>query len=145
MYVDVMDDLTDTRETLNRRLDEAIADDPLDALTEIGAVQRDIATRRREAVRAAVSNHTWAEIGEALGVSRQAAHRKFAKEWSIPKREVKAVAKEWATTLRDEIEVEHKAMKTATREGDNTRAAAAEAKRDALSAEVSDAGRRRRK
>jgi hypothetical protein len=144
MYVDGMDDLANTRENLNRQLDEAIAADALAALTEIVAVQRDIATRRQEAVRSAVSNHTWAEIGEALGVSRQAAHRKFAK-WATPKQEVTAVAKEWANTLRDEIEAEHKAMKTAIREGDHARAAAAEAKRDALIAEVTNAGRRGKK
>jgi hypothetical protein len=125
-----MDDLANTRELLKRQLNDAVADHPLDALTTIGAVQRDIATHERDAVRAAVQHHSWAEIGEALGVSKQAAHQRFAKEW--------------AETLKNEVKAEHKAFKTARRDGAHELAAAASAKRDALVAELRNAGRRRK-
>ena len=77
-----MDDLDTTREQLNRQLDDVVAADPLAALSAIGAVQRDIGSRRGAAVRVAVQRHTSGEIGAALGVTKQAAHQKFAKEWA---------------------------------------------------------------
>jgi hypothetical protein len=125
-----MDDMTDTRELLNRQLDAAVSEDPLRALTAIGAVQRDMASRRQTAVRSAIQRHSWHEIGEALGVTKQAAHQKFAKEW--------------ASTLKEEIKAEHNELKIARREGSPERAAAAQAKRDALIAEVKNANRRRK-
>ena len=79
-------------------------------------------------MRGAVQRHTWAEIGAALGVSRQAAHQKFAKEW--------------AATLTDELKGEVRAFKTAMREGDARAAGEAGRKRDALVAELKGASRR---
>ena len=123
-----MNTLEDTRLLLNRQLDEVVATDPLAALNAIGEVQRDVGDRRGAAVRVAVQRHTWAEIGTALGVSRQAAHQKFAKEW--------------AETLKHEVKAAQREAKTALREGDHGRAGAAEARIDALVTELKGASRR---
>ena len=74
-----MDELSETRKQLDRQLEEAVATDPLAALTAIGDIQQDLANRQQDAVRAAVPQHSWSEIGEALRVSKQAAHYKFTK------------------------------------------------------------------
>jgi hypothetical protein len=130
MYLDDMDDITHTRNLLDRELKSAIATDPLTALTAIGEVQRDLETREREAVRAAIQRHSWTEIGAALGVSKQAAHQRLAKTW--------------AAQLTNEIKAAHKAHKTALREGTPEKAAAATARRDALIAEFKNANRRKK-
>lgn len=52
-------------------------DDPIEALTALTALRREI--DQREAVlvrRARVRGASWSAIGHALGVSRQAAHKK---------------------------------------------------------------------
>ena len=123
-----MSELDATREQLGREIDAALAEDPLAALAAIGAVQRDVASRQGAAVRVAVQRHTWAEIGAALGVSRQAAHQKFAREW--------------AETLKNELKGEVRAFKVAMREGDARAAGEAERRRDALVAELKGASRR---
>ena len=125
------DDLAATRDLLNRRLGDAIAADPLLALTAIGAVDRDTAAHRRTAVRRAVQEHTWAEIGTALGVTRQAAHHKFAKEW--------------AETLKAEIKAENTIYKSARRAGESERAAESKTRLDALIGELKNANRRGKK
>ena len=123
-----MDDLDGTRDLLNRQLDDVIEVTPLVALEAIAAAQRDLAARLQSAVRAAAPQHTWAEIGAALGVSKQAAQQRFAKEW--------------ATTLKDELKTEHRAMKVALRKGELYDAADAKARRDAVIAEYKDVHRR---
>ena len=125
-----MGDLDTTREQLNRQLDDILGADPLAALGAIGAVQRDIGSRRGAAVRVAVQRHTWGEIGAALGVTKQAAHQKFAREW--------------AETLKGELKHEVRAFKIAMRAGDATAAGEAERRRDALIAELEGAGRKRK-
>jgi hypothetical protein len=124
-----MDALEKAREVLTRQLREATTADPLDTLKSIAALQRDIATEQTEAVRAALRQHSWAEVGEALGVSKQAAHQKWAKAW--------------AAQLKDELKTEHRAMKTALTHGTPDKAAASKAKRDAVIAEFKNAGKRR--
>jgi putative aminopeptidase FrvX len=127
-YIDsIMDELTDTRTRLNRLLGDAIEHDALAALRAVGGIQSELADHQRAAVRAAAGRHTWGEIGEALGVSRQAAHHKFAKEW--------------AQALKDELKTEHRTHKAALRRGDHTAAAEAKRSRDALIAEAKAAGR----
>jgi hypothetical protein len=128
MYIDSpMDDLSQARARLDQLLDETLERDPLDALKAIGEIESDLADHRRNAVRAAAGSRTWAEIGEALGVSRQAAHHKFAKEW--------------ADTVKREVKAEHRAHKAALRSGDHAAAETAKRSRDALIAEIKSAGR----
>jgi len=125
-----MDSFEDTRRMLNRQLDEAVTADPLVALKAIGRVRQDIDTRLGHAVRAAIQDHSWTEIGAALGVSKQAAHHKFAKEW--------------AEQLKNELKTAIKTGKTAAAEGAPAVAAEANAKRDAVIAELKNAHRRRK-
>jgi hypothetical protein len=124
-----MNDFTTTLNRLDDHLDEAIAADPLDALTLIGSVQRDVDDHQRRAVRAAVQHHSWTEIGEALGVSKQAAHQKFAKPW--------------ANELKEEIKAEANTFKTAMKRGELREAADAKDKLDAVVGEFKQANTRR--
>jgi hypothetical protein len=124
-----MDDIAQVINRLDDHLSEAIAADPLQALATIGAVQRDVDDHQRHAVRAAVQHHSWTEIGEALGVSKQAAHQKFAKPW--------------ANELKDEIKAEAKTFKTAMKKGELREAADAKDKLDAVIGELKQAHTRR--
>jgi hypothetical protein len=129
-YPDEMENITHIRAALDRALKNTIATDPLAALTAIGQTQHDLNASERAAVRAAIQHHSWAEIGAALGVSKQAAHQRLAKAW--------------ASQLRDEIKTANNAHKTVMREGTSDEAAAAIAKRDALILEVKNANRRKK-
>jgi hypothetical protein len=126
----IMEDIEPTRQQLDRQLRVAIAEDPLQALQAIGGVGRDLAVRRGEAVRSAVQRHTWGEIGTALGVTKQAAHQRYAKEW--------------AATLKDELKAAAGAYKLADRSGSAEEAATAKARMEALIAEFKNANRRRK-
>jgi hypothetical protein len=126
-----MDDFAQARSRLNDLLDETLNRDALAALRAIGELERDLAVHERNAVRAAAGRHTWAEIGEALGVSRQAAHHKFAKEW--------------AQTIKSELKTELRANKAALRSGNRAAAAKAKRSRDALISEVKKGARAQRK
>ncbi len=75
-----MDELT-ALTALNGELDRRTGDDPLAALALITDVRRDIAERERAAVFRALETHSWREIGEALGVTKQAAFQRFGREW----------------------------------------------------------------
>ncbi|MGY1813707.1 RNA polymerase subunit sigma-70 [Blastococcus sp. SYSU D00820] len=56
-------------------------DDPEAALAAVVALRRLAGRLELDAVTAAVDQGwTWAQVGEALGISAQAAHKKFAPE-----------------------------------------------------------------
>ncbi|MDO8632421.1 MAG: hypothetical protein Q7R41_18220 [Phycisphaerales bacterium] len=121
-----MDDLTRTRELLSRQLTVAIDVDPISALRTINEIHQDTSRHMRDAVRAAATSSSWAQIGDALSISKQAAHQRF---------------KEYADTMTAEIKLEHKSMKKARRRGDAARAAEAKSKRDALVTDLKQAAR----
>jgi hypothetical protein len=112
------DDLRATCEQLSRQLDDAVTADPLPALRAITAVGTIVEDHQGRAVRAAAQTHSWTEIGAALGVSKQAAHQRFAKPW--------------AEQLKGELKGEAVALKMAWRSLDADGVAAATAKRDAV-------------
>jgi hypothetical protein len=126
-----MDDVARTRAQLIGLLDDALETDPLAVLRTVGQLEQDVAAEQRKAVRAAARRHTWAEIGEALGVSRQAAHHKFAKQW--------------ARTMKSELKAKVHAQKTARARGDHAAAENAERSRDALIEELRQAAKAQRK
>jgi hypothetical protein len=102
--------MEDPRSALNDRISVEVDADPIAALRTISAVQTDLDGHQERAVRAAAQEHSWAAIGEALGVSRQAAHEKFAKRWAQSiKRDVKDPEK------RDATLAEVKAMRRANK------------------------------
>ena len=84
----------DVLQALDAELRKHALANPLAALERIVSIRELIAQREREAVQAAISNHTWRELGEALGVSKQAAFQRFGKEWasgirsSLPRKEL---------------------------------------------------------
>lgn len=61
-----------------------IPDDPVDALAAVGALRR-LADRVEDAAvsRAIDDGWTWAQIAEALSVTRQAVHKKHARRLAI--------------------------------------------------------------
>jgi hypothetical protein len=129
-----MDDqrsLDGARDLLSLRLGEVVEADVLAGLRAIADVEGDLAAQQHAAVRVAAAQHTWAEIGAALGVTRQAAHQKFAKDW--------------ATTAKAELKGEAKAYKKARRAGEGQAAEAAKASMDELIAEFKQVGRTQRR
>lgn len=66
---------------LDAELRQRIAEEPLAALSAMTALRSAIREREREAVFRALEMHSWREVGEALGVSKQAAFQRFGREW----------------------------------------------------------------
>jgi len=60
-----------------------LPDDPADALAAVGALRR-LADRVEDTAveRAIVEGWSWADVAEALGVTRQAVHKKHARRLS---------------------------------------------------------------
>jgi hypothetical protein len=115
-------DITETYATLDQQLGAEVARDPLQALSAIGQARQIIDSQQRRAVRVAVQGHSWAEIGTAMGVSKQAAHQKFARAW--------------VDEIKAEVKAASAAAKAARREGDHEGAATAKARVDELIAEI---------
>lgn len=115
-------DLAEICSALDQRLSTEVARDPLQALSTISQARQIVDAQQRRAVRIALQGHSWAEVGAAMGVSKQAAHQKFARAWVD---ELKAEVKEASATA-----------KAARRDGDHERAAAAKARVDELIAEI---------
>lgn len=68
---------------LDVELRQCIADDPLAAVIAITSLRGAIHEREQDAVFQALETHTWREVGEALGVSKQAAFQRFGPEWAV--------------------------------------------------------------
>ena len=77
------DESAEAAKALDAALRQLIPDDPLAALSVITDLRAAIAHKEREAVMRALDEHTWREVGEALGVSKQAAFQRFGKEWAL--------------------------------------------------------------
>jgi hypothetical protein len=84
------DDARDAIERLDAVLGGAIADDrPLDALAAIRHAGEVLTSRSQEAARVATDGAaTWADIGSALGVSRQAAHQRLAAKLQVKREQL---------------------------------------------------------
>jgi hypothetical protein len=62
--------------------------DPLERLTAVQELRRELARLELEAVRdARLRGKSWAEIGEAEGLPKQVVHRKFAADVEIAARD----------------------------------------------------------
>lgn len=102
-----MDDRDNARILVEQFLSGGEMDEPLRAVRRSATLQRELDTQQRETVVRAAERHTWSEIGAALGVSKQAAHRKFV------------------TALAEELKVQHSRAKLARRTGRRDEAMAA--------------------
>ena len=71
----------DPSRALGAELRARIVEDPLRALSLITELRHAIQGHEREAVFRALETHSWREVGEALGVSKQAAFQRFGREW----------------------------------------------------------------
>ena len=110
MYVDKMTSIDDAQVAVRGYLTQALDEGPLHALQLSVALSREVEIQQRRAVQRALDDHTWAEIGAALGVSKQAAHRKFM------------------ASLAEEVKSEHRNSKLARRAGRAEEAVIATAK-----------------
>ena len=97
-----MNVITQATTTLDRQLREVAATDPLGALVAITAARDVIAEREREAVFAALDQHTWREVGEALGVSKQAVFQRFGKEW-VESTRTRMSKSDWKQTVKHRL------------------------------------------
>jgi hypothetical protein len=90
----------ESSEALDAELRRCIEEDPLAALAAMTELRQAVHEREREAVFRALETSTWREVGEALGVSKQAAFQRFGREWALltkarlPKSAWKQVVKE---------------------------------------------------
>ena len=73
----------ESSEGLDAELRRCIEEDPLAALAAMTKLRQAVHEREREAVLRALETHTWREVGEALGVSKQAAFQRFGREWAL--------------------------------------------------------------
>lgn len=73
----------ESSELLDGELRQRVEDDPLEALSAITDLRATIAQREREAVFLALEEHSWREVGAALGVSKQAAFQRFGPPWAV--------------------------------------------------------------
>lgn len=104
-YVDVMDE-NDAHAVVTQFLAQATGE-PLRELGLAISLQKQLDVLQLQAVRNAVLAHSWSEIGSALGVTKQAAHRKFVH------------------LLADDVKTQKRALKQAQRAGQPAEAGAA--------------------
>jgi len=87
---------------LAAELRQLIEDDPLAALSIITELRATIAEQEREAVMRALEDHTWREVGKALGVSKQAAFQRFGTEWALMTK-AKLPKSAWKQTIKQRL------------------------------------------
>jgi hypothetical protein len=94
--------LTASATALDADLRQLIVDDPLTALSMITQLRLEIAQRERAAVMRALEEHTWREVGEALGVSKQAAFQRFGTEWALTTK-ARLPKTAWKQTIKQKL------------------------------------------
>lgn len=87
---------------LAAELRQLIEDEPLAALSIITELRAAIAEQEREAVMRALEEHTWREVGKALGVSKQAAFQRFGTEWALMTK-AKLPKSAWKQTIKQRL------------------------------------------
>ena len=74
-----MDAYTQALSTIEERISELTTQSPLDALSSAATLQQQADGLLQRAVESAIGTYSWAQIGAALGISKQAAHQRFVK------------------------------------------------------------------
>jgi len=97
-----MNPITQTTDALDQQLGEAVATDPLAALAAVNTVRTVVAQREREAVMAALVDHTFREIGDVLGVSKQAVFQRFGKDWVVASK-AQMAKPEWKQAVKRKL------------------------------------------
>ena len=90
-------------DALDTELRQRIAEDPVAALAAITELRRVLSEREREAVFRALEEHSWREVGVALGVSKQAAFQRFGAEWAVMTKS-KLPKSVWKQTIKNRLE-----------------------------------------
>ena len=76
-----MDTSKNVHEVLAEELRAHRDDNVLNMLSTITQLKQAITEEERKVVFSALKNHTWREVGEALGVSKQAVFQRFGRDW----------------------------------------------------------------
>jgi len=100
---------SDATDLVMQFLSTAPEDDLLQRVQLAAALRQEVDVQQRAVVSVAQERHSWAEIGAALGVSKQAAHRRFV------------------TLLADDMKAQAARAKQARRAGRSAEAAAGRA------------------
>jgi len=91
-------------EPLDAEVRTLIAEEPLAALAAITELKHAIVEKERAAVFHALDEgYSWRRIGEALGVSKQAAFQRFGPEWAVMTK-ASLPRSAWKQTIKQRLE-----------------------------------------